>query len=309
MNGTNQGAPVSVTVPATVTVGPDFTLSSTPVTIAPGGTGTSTMTVTPTLGFTGSVTLECVPDYVPDQPNCTSPAPVTISGTAPVNVSIPVTIDAAAAPGTYMVEVDSPSLPGSLKHAFITVTVAGPPLVPTYSLTNTAVSIASPGGTGTSTITITPSGGFTGNVTLACTVTGPAGAIDPPTCAVPAQAAVTGTGAVTAMLTVYTTGATTSAPTGHVAKAEIPLKRMFAIGGSAVMSALLFFGTPGRRRRWKTFLSLLIFISIDAAVIGCGGKGNMVPANPGTTPGTYTVTVTGTVGATVQSTAVSVGVN
>jgi hypothetical protein len=309
MNGTNQGAPVSVTVPATVTVGPDFTLSSTPVTIAPGGTGTSTLTVTPTLGYTGSVTLECVPDYVPDQPNCTSPAPVTISGTAPVNVSIPVTIDAAAAPGNYMVEVDSPSLPGSLKHALITVTVAGPPLVPTYSLTNTAVSIASPGGTGTSTITVTPSGGFTGTVALSCTVTGPAAAIDPPTCAVPAQAAVTGTGAVTAMLTVYTTGVTTSAPTGYVAKAEKPLKRMFAIGGSAVMSALLFFGIPGRRRRWKTFLSLLIFAFIGGAVIGCGGTGKMAPANPGTTLGTYTVTVTGTSGATVQSTAVSVGVN
>jgi trimeric autotransporter adhesin len=120
---------------------------------------------------------------------------------------------------------------------------------------------------------------------------------------------VTGTGAVTAMLTVYTTGMTMSAPTGYVAKAEKPPKRKFALGVGAVMSVLFFFGIPGRRRRWKTFLSLLIFVSIGEAVIGCGGKGNMVPANPGTTPGTYTVTVTGTVGATVQSTAVSVGVN
>jgi trimeric autotransporter adhesin len=309
MNGTNQGAPVGVTVPVTVTVGPNFTLSSTPVTIAPGGSGTSTLTVTPTLGFTGSVTLTCFPDFEePDQPNCTSPAPVTISGTAET-VAITVTTDAATASGTYMVEVDSPSLPGSLKHAFISVTVAGPAIVPAYTLTNTAVNIASPGTNGTSTITITPSGGFTGNVALACAVTGPATAIDPPTCAVPAQAMVTGTGAVTAMLTVYTTGMTMSAPTGYVAKAEKPPKRKFALGVGAVMSVLFFFGIPGRRRRWKTFLSLLIFVSIGEAVIGCGGKGNMVPANPGTTPGTYTVTVTGTVGATVQSTAVSVGVN
>ena len=204
-NGTNQGAPVSVTVPVTVTQGPNFTLSSTPVTIAPGGSGASTLTVTPTLGFTGSVTLTCVPNFVPDQPNCTSPAPVTISGTAVGTAAITVTTGAATAPGTYTVGVQTQSFPGHLKSAEITVTVAGPALVPTYTLTNTAVNIASPGATGTSTITITPSGGFTGNVTLGCTVSGPAAAIDPPTCAVPAQATVTGTGAVTAMLTVYTT--------------------------------------------------------------------------------------------------------
>ena len=307
-NGTPMGAPVSVTVPVTVTAGPNFTLSSTPVTIAPGGTGISTLTVTPTLGFTGSVTLSCVPDYVPDQPNCTSPAPVTISGTAPVNVSIPVTIDAAATPGTYGVEVQTLSFPGHLKSTEITVTVAGPAVGPTYTLIHTAVNIASPGATGTSTITITPSGGFTGTVALSCTVTGPAAAIDPPTCAVPTPVAITGAGAVTATLTVYTTGVTGSAPTGYVAKAGKPLQRLFAIGG-VVMSALFFFPVPARRRRWKTFLSLLIFAFIGGAVLGCGGKGNMAPANPGTTLGTYTVTVTGTSDATVQSTAVSVGVN
>jgi DNA/RNA endonuclease YhcR with UshA esterase domain len=310
-NGTSTGAPVSVTVPVTVTQGPNFTLSSTAVTIAPGGTGISTLTVTPTLGFTGSVTLSCVPDYVPDQPNCTSPAPVTISGTAPVNVSIPVTIDAAAAPGTYGVEVATESYPGHVKSTEIAVTVAGPAIVPTYTLTNTAVNIASPGATGTSTITITPSGGFTGNVTLACTVAGPAAAIDPPTCAVPAQAAVTGTGAVTAMLTVYTTGAAASAPSGYVAKVQKPLKQIFALGGSVAMSALLLFGIPARRCRWKTLLSMLLSASIAGAVIGCGGATNAAktPANPGTTLGAYTVTVTGTSGATVQSTAVTVGVN
>ena len=209
-----------------------------------------------------------------------------------------------------MVEVDTQSFPGHLKSTEIAVTVAGPALVPTYTLTNTAVNIASPGASGTSKITITPSGGFTGNVALSCTVTGSAAAIDPPTCAVPAQATVTGTGAVTAMLTVYTTGVTASAPTGYVAKAGKPLQRLFAIGGGAVMSALFFFPIPVRRRRWKTFLSLLIFAFIGGAVIGCGGKANMAPANPGTTLLTVdTVTVTGTSGATVRSTAVSVGVN
>jgi hypothetical protein len=78
------------------------------------------------------------------------------------------------------------------------------------------------------------------DVALSCTVTGPAAALDPPTCAVPTQAAVTGTGAITATLTVYTTGVTASAPTGYVAKAGKPLQRLIAIGGGAVMSALFF---------------------------------------------------------------------
>jgi hypothetical protein len=201
--------------------------------------------------------------------------------------AVAVTTDAATPPGTYMVEVATDSYPGHVKSTEITVTVAGPAVGPTYTLINTAVNIASPGATGTSMITITPSGGFTGTVALSCTVT----AIDPPTCAVPTPVAITGAGAVTATLTVYTTGVTGSAPTGYVAKAGKPLQRLFAIGGGVVMSALFFFPVPARRRRWKTFLSLLIFAFIGGAVLGCGGKANMAPANPGTTLGTYTVTV------------------
>ncbi len=226
-NGASKGGPVSVTIPITVTPGPNFTLSSTPITIAPGASGTSTMTITPSLGFTGSVTLTCAQDFGVTQPTCTSPAPVTISGTAPVTTAITVTTDAATPPGSYTVEVVSPSLPGEFKSALITVTVSPPVPVPAFSLTSSAVKIASPGATGTSTITLTPSGGFTGTVALSCTVAGPAAAIDPPTCAVPSPVAITGAGAVTATLTVYTTGTGASAPTGYVAKLDKPLKRIF----------------------------------------------------------------------------------
>ena len=81
------------------------------------------------------------------------------------------------------------------------------------------------------------------------------------------------------------------------------------------MVALLLFGIPRRRRRWKTLLSLLLFASLAAAAIGCAAMPApattpvMTPANPGTTPGPYVVTVTGTSGAVTQSTTVTVAVN
>ena len=81
------------------------------------------------------------------------------------------------------------------------------------------------------------------------------------------------------------------------------------------MAALLLFGVPRHRRRWKTLLSALLFASLAGAAIGCAATPTpattpvMTPANPGTSPGAYVVTVTGSSGAVTQTTAVSVAVN
>jgi hypothetical protein len=167
-------------------------------------------------------------------------------------------------------------------------------------------------GYGTSTITVTPTGGFTGTVTLTCAVTAsPADAVDAPTCSATAPTAISGTGAVTATLTVNTTATSTPA-TGAL---HNPLQRIFTFGGSGALAALLFFGLPIRRRGWKTLLSLLVFAVIAGAAIGCGAGANMPSSsttgttNTGTTAGTYTVTVTGASGSTAATTAVSVTVN
>ncbi len=293
-----------------------FALTSSAISIAsPGANGTSTITVTPSGGFTGTVRLGC--DVIVSPANtvfpatCSVPPSLALNGTAPVTTTLTVATQATASAGAYQVEVFASGAPADLNEDLIVPVMVN--AVPAFALSNTAVTIASPGATGTSTITIAPSGGFTGNVALSCAVTGPAGATDPPTCMVPTQAAVTGAGAVTVALTVYTTAAAaTSTPTtGDFAKVDQPLERIFTLGSSVAMSALLLFGIPARRRRWKALLSLLLFASIAGAVIGCGGATNAAktPANPGTTLGSYTVTVTGTSGATVQSTAVTVGVN
>ncbi len=79
-----------------------------------------------------------------------------------------------------------------------------------FALSSTAPTAVTPGAAVNSTITITPNGGFTGNVALTCAVTAaPANAASAPTCAVTAPAAISGSGSVTSTLTVSTQAATT----------------------------------------------------------------------------------------------------
>ena len=308
----NYAGSTSAEAPLTV-VPPGLTLSGTPVSVVAGATGTSTLTITPTNGFSGTVTLECNFSYVGganDVPTCSST--VTISGNAPTTITLSIQTQPGTTPEQYTLGVNAVDSSGNLiantNTAIVAVTVTAP--APSFALTNTPVSIATPGISGTSTITISPSGGFTGSVALSCTVTGPATAVDLPTCSVAAPPAIAGAAAVSATLTIYTTApASTSNPTGYTAAPHNPLKRIFTLGGGGVLSAFLFSGLSIRRRKGKTLLGLLLLLAIAGAAIGCGGAKAAAPANPGTTQGTYTVNVTGTSGNMTATTAVTVMVN
>jgi hypothetical protein len=325
--GGSTSADASLTV-----VPPGLTLSGTPVSVVAGATGTSTLTITPSNGFSGTVTLECNFSYVGganDLPTCSST--VTISGNAPTTTTLSIQTQPGTTPEQYTLGVNAVDSSGNLiantNTAIVAVLVtapAPPPLpAPSFALTNTTVSIATPGVSGTSTITISPGGGFTGSVALSCTVTGPTTAVDLPTCSVAAPPAITGTAAVTATLTVNTTAASSSSnATGHTSTAFRNQRNpMLALGGGSALAAFLFFGLPLRRRRTKTLLSLLLLGAFAAIVMGCGGAqkaanpvatpANPVPtpANPGTTVGSYMVTVTGSSRAVTASTTVAVTVN
>jgi hypothetical protein len=163
-------ADVSLTV-----VPPGLTLSGTPVSVVAGATGTSTLTITSTNGFSGTVTLECDGgSYLggaSDVPTCSS-IPVTKSGNAPTTITLSIQTQPGTTPGQYMLYVNAVDSSGNLiantNTAIVAVTVTAP--APSFALTNTTVSIATPGASGTSTITIMPSGGFAGSVALSCTV-------------------------------------------------------------------------------------------------------------------------------------------
>jgi uncharacterized repeat protein (TIGR03803 family) len=187
-----------------------------------------------------------------------------------------------------------------------TVTVS-----PGFAISGAPVTV-SPGATtgNTSTITVTPSGGFTGNVALTAAITSePSGAQDLPTVNFGATSpvAITGASAGTATLTITTTAGTSAA----LYRPARPRGRRTNPGEATLAFALLIgmgFCVPGRGRTWWIRLATLVLVAgLTGAFVSCGSSGSNT-GNPGTTPGIYTVTVTGTSGNTTAASTVTLTV-
>jgi len=298
-------SPQTVTLNGT-SIAPGFTLSNSgSISVTAGATtgNTSTISVTPVGGFTGAVALSCTvssPAGATSPATCSVPASITTSGALTVSTT------SSTTPGSYTVTVSgtstSPAITATTSVA-VTVTAAVPP---SFGLSNSGNISLSPGATSgnTSTITVTPTGGFTGAVALTCSVSGPSGATDPATCTLsPASVTISGASAQTSTLTITTTAPTTAE--------NKPVKSFWPSAGGAALAMVFFFGIPARRRNWISMLGLLVFF-VSAAAIGCGGGGSGGGGgggNSGTTPGSYSVTVTGTAGSTAPTTTVTVTVN
>jgi hypothetical protein len=102
----------SEAVTVTAAVPPGFAITGTPVYVAPGATSgnTSTITVTPVYGFTGTVNLSCAisPTAASDPATCSlSPASVAITDTSAQTSTL--TVSTTAAYGSTLVH---PKLPG-----------------------------------------------------------------------------------------------------------------------------------------------------------------------------------------------------
>lgn len=148
-------------LPPPASSGPNFSLSASPssVSVTQGGTGSSTITVTPSGGFTGSVTLSA----------SGLPSGVTASfGTNPTTStsSLTFTASATAATGTFSVTITGTS--GTLTHTTtvsLTVNSAGGTPDFTISASPSALTVTR-GTSGHSTVTITSQNGFAGTVSL-----------------------------------------------------------------------------------------------------------------------------------------------
>ncbi|MFZ1085604.1 MAG: Ig-like domain repeat protein [Terracidiphilus sp.] len=191
-----------------------------------------------------------------------------------------------------------------------TIVITAPP-APSFSLSGASISIA-PGATSgnTSTITVTPSGGFTGSVTLSASITSsPNGAQYLPTLSFGATSpvSVTGTSAATATLTVSTT-APSSATLIEPGGLTIP----WDASGGASLACVLLIGIRSRRRVWRTSIGMLILLMAFASgLLACGGggsSGGSGPSRAGTTAGTYKVIVTGASGSTKSTATVTLTV-
>lgn len=154
----------------------------------------------------------------------------------------------------------------------------------------TNVTVASPGLSGTSTVGIITSTGFTTAVSFACV-------------GLPAEAAcsstpLTGSGPNTVVSGSITV--TTTAP--HLTMLQ-PKQRpyYFAVilsGGLPLASVFLLAGTG--RRRVSTLLGMIV-LTFLLTLPGCGGGGGSThQQDPGTPAGSYTVTVTATAGSLSQ---------
>jgi N-acetylneuraminic acid mutarotase len=239
--------------------------------------------------------------------------------TGPFAVTSSETINAIAKEDGYAVS-NRLSVKGSWMSAVgtATYTINLPP--PDFAVGGTAVTVARGAQTGnTSTITVTPAGGFTGKVTLTAVVTSsPAGAVHPPTLSFGATTPVTiaGTNPGNATLTISTTAATSAALHSPASQTRGPL----AIGGATLAFLFLLFGIPTQRRKWQKLVGFaVLFVLLAGAFVACGGGGNGGSggggggggggtSDPGTTPGDYTITVTAVSGALTHTAAVSLTV-
>jgi len=173
---------------------------------------------------------------------------------------------------------------------------------------DSGVSVSSPGQSGSTTITLSPNGGFTGTVTLSCT---PDAAASESSCSfnngstsgatVPVD--LSGSNAT------VTFNVTTTGPHPVAALHLVPLAAPGGLAATAIFLVLI--PVVNRRRRGMLALAslacLLILGACGSASTGGGGGGGG-HTDPGTPSGNYTFTVTGTSGSGSSAATVSTSV-
>jgi subtilase family serine protease len=145
----------------------------------------------------------------------------------------------------------------------------------------TTITVTAPGGSGTTTLTITPLGGFSQAVTYSCS-------------GLPSEASCTfPTGATGGTLTI-----TTTAPSSRLDKDPLGRSRglFYALLLPGMLGLAVSTGNRKRVGRGMRLFSLLAILALSTLWMPACGGGGGAPSNPGTPTGTSTVTVTATTG-------------
>ena len=141
---------------------PDFALAATPASqsIVAGNSTTYTATVTPSGGYTGTVTFS-VSGLPTGATGSFAPTSVTTSGSSTLTIST----TTGVAAGTYPLTITGSD--GTITHTASVSLVVSAPVVGDFAISATPASQTVQAGNATTySTTITPSGGFTGTVNL-----------------------------------------------------------------------------------------------------------------------------------------------
>ena len=158
---------------------------------------------------------------------------------------------------------------------------------PTSGTVNQGSSVAS-------TVTVTPSGGFSQQISFSCS-----GLPKDAACSFsPATVTPSGTAAATSTMTIATDVASAAliryTPPARGSNSSGTTALAFLAGGGLLGFTLL--RQRRRNKRWFMQLGLAVAALAASAIVGCGGSGgNKTPA------GTYQITISGTAGSTTHS--------
>ena len=287
-------AALTITVTAPVLTATTSTLSASSTTVNSGASVTLTDTVTPA---SGTVTPTGTVNFLNGTTTLMSGVTLTGGVATYTTTSLPVGADAITA-----VYSGDTNYSGSTSNS-VTVTVQSVPASFTIGASPSSATVSA-GASTTTTITVTPAGGFNQQVSFACTglPTGGSCSFNPTT------VTPNGTAASTTTLTIAT-----AAQSGALTLPWRPGSR----SGGATTLALLAAGALwvfGRRKNipWMRIGSLvLVLVTIAAVAAGCGSSGGSGGGGGGggSTPQTYTITVTGTAGTENQTATFTLTVN
>lgn len=165
----------------------------------------------------------------------------------------------------------------------------------TIASNQSQVNISAPGSSGSTSVTVTFSTGFSGNIALSCSGL-PSGAACLFT---PSSIKATGKATTTSSAISVTT---TAAAAMLRSPGRGSLDRWLAVAGLMFFSVLLI----GGPRRGRSHLLLLVVLASIVATLGCGGGGGSKsqppPPVPATLAGTYAIVVSASSGSSTSTT-------
>ena len=248
-SASNSAVTTSGAVPLTVTPSPSFSLSTTGIVNIFAGASSpnaATLTITPFNGFSGTVSCPAPSQRLsPLRP----PPHLYCALVGELDVGLPGHRERrpqrarAELWGFYLMTLSVVDLNSAELGIDATVDVLMG-AAPSFSLTNSGTIAVNPGATSgnTSTISVSPANGFTGNVNLTCSVTTTniVGAKDAPQCSLnPSVVSISGATAVISTLAITTTAATSGA--------VIPFDKPFRFGARPFRCSHSFFSLASVR--------------------------------------------------------------